>query len=110
MVLIFSSSDFRGRYGYTNQLEIEDFIDNMDTLTRVYQFAYDTAPDCEQTECKVVRCWHGQGEDHHFTCRLSYVGYRYQDGVAFWTVKKYGTLHVYKDGSETRRGGKIWYP
>lgn len=108
MVLIFLRSDFKDHFGSARRTDIENFIYSMDTWTRVYQFATDTAPDYQHTECIVVKGWHGEGDDRHFTCRLRYNEWWYRLGL--WEMKQFGSLHVYEDGRETRKRGKIRYP
>lgn len=96
--------------GWANFAEVESFINSMDPATRVYQFAYDTAPDYRYTECHIIKGWHRQGGDH-FTCRLMCQDWHYRSGYApVWGWKKFGSIHVYEDGRETRRGRKIRYP
>ena len=113
MVYEFRGYDFKGRSGISNQEAIEDFIIySMDSTSRVRQFALDEASDLMETRCIIIKGWHGrpmQPEDIHFTCRLEYLNPIWSRGVYLGTDwRKYGTLHVHEDGSESRHGGPIW--
>ena len=111
MGLDFKGSDFRGRNGRSSKADVTDFITcSMHHTSRVRQFALNQDPDLIATDCTIIKGWHGDlGEPLHFTCRLEYIGHIWWSGRYLGTeMKKYGTLHVQEDGSESWRGGRIW--